>query len=155
MINGDEIKRLIPQRYPMMMVSSFEATGEQSAATSLTVAADNYFLLPGSEMSETGLIEHIAQSASALAGWRALMAQKAMENDNAKDEVANESTQHPPVGLIGEVKRFTCYRRARVGETVCTTVNFGLTFGAATLLTGESRVGDEVIAEANMKIFIQ
>jgi len=138
-MKGDDIKKLIPQRYPMMMVSEFEATGPQSAATTLTVTRENYFLLPGDEMSETGLIEHIAQSASALAGWQAL----------------NNHEEKPPVGLIGEVKHFTCHRRVRLGETVHTTVNFGFTFGAATLLSGESRVGNEQIAEANMKIFIQ
>lgn len=136
---GEDIKRLIPQRYPMMMVSTFEATGEQSAASSLTISRDNYFLLPGDEMSETGLIEHIAQSASALAGYQSL----------------SSGVSTPPVGLIGEVKHFACHRRARLGETVATSVSFGFTFGAATLLKGESRVGNEVIAEASMKIFIQ
>ncbi len=138
--SGEDIKLLIPQRYPMMMVSTFEATGDESAATTLTISKDNYFLLPGDDMSETGLIEHIAQSASALAGFKALQ--------TADSEAA-------PVGLIGEVKHFTCHRRARRGETVSTKVEFTFSFGSATLLRGESRVGDELIAEADMKIFLQ
>lgn len=139
MMEGDDIKLLIPQRFPMMMVSRFEATGPQSAATALTITRDNYFLLPGGDLSETGLIEHIAQSASALAGWQAL----------------ERHAEQPPVGLIGEVKHFVCHRRARLDETVSTVVNFGFSFANATLITGECRVGDELIAEANMKIFIQ
>lgn len=139
MMKGDDIKQLIPQRYPMMMVAEFEATGEQSAATALTITRENYFLLPGDELSETGLIEHIAQSASALAGYQAL----------------SKGVTEPPVGLIGEVKHFTCHRRARLGERVCTTVTFGFSFGAATLISGECRVDGELIAEADMKIFLQ
>lgn len=139
MMQGDDIKKLIPQRHPMMMVDEFEATSEQSATTMLTIRSDNYFLLPGQELSETGLIEHIAQSASALAGYQAL----------------SREAKNPPVGLIGEIKHYTCHRRVRVGEVVHTTVNFGFTFGAATLTKGECRIDDELIAEADMKIFIQ
>ena len=92
-------------------------------------------------MSETGLIEHIAQSCSALMGSRALE----QEDTGAK----------PPVGLIGEVKRFECQRRPNVGEKVCTNVEFGFTFGNVTMATGESHVGDEIIAKAQLKIFMQ
>jgi len=147
--SGEDIKLLIPQRFPMMMVSTFEATGEESAATTLTIAKDNYFLLPGGDMSETGLIEHIAQSASALAGYKALQAA------NGASAPDGQNVEAAPVGLIGEVKHFTCHRRARQGETVSTTVEFTFTFGSASLLKGESRVGDELIAEADMKIFLQ
>ena len=139
MFKGDDIKRLIPQRYPMMMVDAFEATGDQSAATTLTVTRENYFLLPGEELSETALIEHIAQSASALAGWQSL----------------NRGDTNPPIGLIGEVKHFECLRRARLGERLQTSVVFGFTLGNVTLATGEVHVGDELIAKANLKIFIQ
>ena len=136
---GEDIKRLIPQRYPMMMVDGFEATGEQSAVTALTVTPDNYFLLPDGTVSETALIEHLAQSASALSGWQSMI----------------RGDSEPPVGLIGEVKHFTCHRRACVGETLTTHVDFGLSFGQVTLATGETRIGDELIAQVNMKIFIQ
>ncbi len=139
MIEGEDIKRLIPQRYPMMMVSAFEADGDDTATTALTITGDNYFLLPGDELSETGLIEHIAQSASALAGWLALQ----------------QHQDEPPIGLIGEVKHFNCQRRARLGETIQTTIHFGLSFGPVTIISGESRVDGELIAEAKMKIFIQ
>ena len=92
-------------------------------------------------MAETGLIEHIAQSCSALMGCQALEQENTGEN--------------PPVGLIGEVKRFECQRRPKVGEKVCTSIEFGFTFGNVTMATGESRVDDELIAKAQLKIFMQ
>ena len=137
MIKGDDIKKLIPQREPFIMVDGFEEGDDNSAVTTLSVCPDNYFLLPDSTMAETGLVEHLAQSCSALAGAR------------------SQDPEHPPVGLIGEVKHFKCHRRPRVGEMVKSTITFGLTFGNVTLATGQAFVNEELIADINLKIFMQ
>ncbi len=138
-MKGYDIERLIPQRYPFVMVDQVEVLGDNSAATTLAVRADNYFMLPDGTLAETGLIEHIAQSCSALAGWQAL----------------GQAAQAPPVGIIGEVRHFVCHRRPCAGECVATTVTFDMTFGSVTLATGKSFVGDEPIAEISLKIFMQ
>ena len=137
MIKGKDIKRLIPQREPFIMVDGFEQRDSNSAVTTLSVCHNNYFILPDDTMAETGLIEHLAQSCSALAGAQ------------------TKDAEHPPVGLIGEVKRFKCYRRPRAGEQVKSTVTFGLTFGNVTLATGQAYVDEELIADINLKIFMQ
>ena len=134
---GEDIKQLIPQREPFIMVDEIEVSDDTHAVTALTVRSDNYFMLPDGTMSETGLIEHIAQSCSALMGCLAL----GMEN--------------PPIGLIGEVKHFECQRRPLASEKVCTSIEFGFTFGNGTIATGESRIGKELIAKAQLKIFVQ
>ena len=95
-IKGEDIKRLIPQREPFMMMDEIEASDGTHAVTALTVLKENYFILYDGTMAETGLIEHIAQSCSALMGLQALEQEDPGEN--------------PPVGLIGEVKRFECQR---------------------------------------------
>jgi predicted hotdog family 3-hydroxylacyl-ACP dehydratase len=141
MIKGEDIKRLIPQREPFIMMGEIEASDGTHAVTALTVLKDNYFMLPDDTMAETGLIEHIAQSCSALMGYVAL------EQEN--------SGENPPVGLIGEVKRFECLRRPKAGEKICTDIEFGFTFGNVSMATGESRVGDEIIAKAQLKIYMQ
>jgi predicted hotdog family 3-hydroxylacyl-ACP dehydratase len=135
-LRGDDIKRLIPQRDPFMMVDEFEQRDDQTGVTLLTVRHDNYFRLPDDTMAETGLIEHIAQSCSALAGSKA-------------------TGDKPPVGMIAEVKHFGCHRRPAVGEQIDTTVTFGFSFGQMTMAHGESRVGADVIAEMDLKIFMQ
>ena len=140
-IKGEDIKRLIPQREPFMMMDEIEASDGTHAVTALTVLKENYFILYDGTMAETGLIEHIAQSCSALMGLQVL------EQENPSEK--------PPVGLIGEIKRFECMRRPNIGEKVCTTIEFGFTFGNVTMATGESRVGDETIAKAQLKIFMQ
>ncbi|MBR6319649.1 MAG: beta-hydroxyacyl-ACP dehydratase [Prevotella sp.] len=136
---GDDVKRLIPQRNPFIMVDTLEADGGNTAVTTLAVRHGNYFLLPDGTLAETGLIEHIAQSCSALAGCQALA----------------REVSDPPVGIIGEVKHFTCHRRPLSGECLKTTVTFDMNFGNVTIATGQCRLGDELIAEANLKIFIQ
>ena len=145
---GKDIEQLIPQRKPFVMVDAFEAgeapttagslTGA-SCATSLSVRTDNYFMLPGGEMSASGLIEHIAQSASALAGHVAIQ----------------QGAVNPPVGMIAEVKHFVCQRCPRAGELVSTTITMGFSFGSMTLCHGTSCIGDDTICEVDLKIFIK
>ena len=145
-MKGAEIKRLIPQREPFIMVDGFEEGGDNSAVTTLNVCHNNYFILPDGTMAETGLIEHLAQSCSALAGYQSLS--KASPLGDGLEEV-------PPVGLIGEVKHFKCLRRPQIGERIKSTITFGLTFGSVTLATGQAYVDDELIADIQLKIFMQ
>jgi predicted hotdog family 3-hydroxylacyl-ACP dehydratase len=136
---GKDIKRLIPQREPFIMVDGFEEGDDNNAVTTLSVCPNNYFILPDGTMAETGLIEHLAQSCSALAGYQAL----------------SKASEHPPVGLIGEVKHFKCLRRPQIGERIKSTITFGLTFGNITLATGQAFVDEEMIADIKLKIFMQ
>ena len=138
-ISGEDIKKLIPQREPFIMVNEFEELNSTSAVTCLHVVETNYFILPDGTMAETGLIEHAAQSCAALIGYQSYQ----------------EKQADPPIGLIGEVKHFECMRRPKVGESVTTTIVFGLSFGQVTIATGECRVSDELIAKIQLKIFIQ
>ena len=137
MVKGADIERLIPQRRPFIMVDSSEVSDGNRAATTLAVRLDNYFALPDGTMSESGLIEHIAQSCSAFGGLQA------------------QEADTPPVGIIGEVKHFTCHRRPFSGERLDTVVTFDMTFGNVRMATGISSVDGEVVAEAKLKIFMQ
>ncbi|MEL5895445.1 beta-hydroxyacyl-ACP dehydratase [Bacteroides sp. GD17] len=134
-----EIERLIPQRDPIVMVDELIEVREEVAVTGLTVRTDNYFIDEEGLLAEPGLIEHIAQSASAFAGYRAISA-------GATD---------PPVGYIGEVKKFHCYRRPQPGEELHTTITMGAEMAGVTIITGETRIADEIVADTQMKIFIQ
>lgn len=139
MIKGEDIKRLIPQRNPFIMVDGLTAVDDNKAVTKLTIRPDNFFINADGELAESGLIEHMAQSASALAGYQALKA----------------GVEQPPVGLIGEVKHFSCRRRPCSGEQLDTVITFGFTFGAVTIADGVTSVDGEIVAEGQLKIFIQ
>lgn len=134
-----DIKRLIPQREPVLMVDQLTAADEESATTTLTIRRGNFFLDGDGRLNETGLIEHIAQSASSLAGYTALKARAAT----------------PPTGYIGEVKKFHCHRRPALGDVLMTTVNMGAEVAGVTAMTAETRVDGEIVADTQMKIFIK
>ena len=69
MIRGKELLRLIPQRKPFVMIDSLGVLSPTSATSTLLVRPSNYFLLPDSTLSETALVEHVAQTCSALMGY--------------------------------------------------------------------------------------
>ena len=134
---GEDIFRLIPQRNPFVMVDEFETTGESAAQTALYVRTDNFFILPDGTLAETGLIEHIAQSAAALAGYQ--------QKDRDK----------PQIGLIGEVKYFECLLRPKTGCLIRTSIVLGFSIGNVKLVGGRCYIEEEEIAHAKLKIFMQ
>ena len=135
---GEDIKKLIPQRDPIMMVDKFYCAEGENAETGLTVKEDNYFIEEDGMMAEPGLIEHIAQSASAFAGHKALVAGDPL-----------------PVGYIGEVKKFHCYSRPAVGAELHTIITMGAEVNGVTLLSGKTSVDGIVVADTQMKIFVE
>ena len=119
------------------MVDEFETTGESTAQTALYVRTDNFFILPDGTLAETGLIEHIAQSAAALAGYQ------------------QKNRDKPRIGLIGEVKHFECLCRPETGHLIRTSIAFGFSIGNVTLVEGRCCIDGEEIAHAKLKIFMQ
>lgn len=138
-IGHDHILDCIPQREPIVMVDGFVDVTDDGAVTCLTVRKEHFFMQEDGLMAEVGLIEHIAQSASAVAGLRALMA----------------GAKEPPVGYIAEIRKFRCLRQPQAGERLLTTVTLGTEVDGVTLLTGETRSASEVVATARMKIYIK
>ena len=134
----EDILTVIPQRDPILMVDELlEAVPDGGTAT-LTVRPGNYFLGEDGRMEETGLLEHIAQSASAVAGHHAL--------------AAGATTS--PVGYIGEIKKFHCHRLPQTGEELRTTVWLGPEAEGVTLLAAETHADGELVADTQMKIYI-
>ena len=131
-----EITRLIPQREPILMVDRLERVEGEQAETLFRIREDNFFLEAGGRLAEMGVIEHIAQSASALFGYKAVLA----------------GASEPEIRYIGEVKKFRCYRCPLVGETLHTVITVEMEVEGITLVRGETRIGDELIAETQMKL---
>lgn len=133
------IKQLIPQRSPIMMVDELLCVNGDEAQCRLTVREDNFFLEADGLIAEVGIIEHIAQSASAFAGYRAI------------DAGATE----PPVGYIGEVKNFHLSQRPAVGDVLITSITMGPTVDGVTIISGECKREDgEAVADTRMKIYV-
>ena len=133
------IKQLIPQRSPIMMVDELLCVNGDEAQCRLTVREDNFFLEADGLIAEVGIIEHIAQSASAFAGYRAIEA----------------GATEPPVGYIGEVKNFHLSQRPAVRDVLITTITMGPTVDGVTIISGECKREDgEAVADTRMKIYV-
>ncbi|MBO4622076.1 MAG: beta-hydroxyacyl-ACP dehydratase [Paludibacteraceae bacterium] len=133
---GTELFALIPQRPPIVMVDLLQDVTEEGALTGLLIQEDNLFLQDG-KFSEPGLIEHIAQSAAAFAGFKGYAA-----------------GEKPKLGYIGELKRFFFYARPGAGKSLRTTLRVLGEAGGITLLAAETKVDGELVAEGQMKIFL-
>lgn len=136
-LSGEGIYNLIPQRPPIVMVDTFFEADAESAVTGLTILADNIFCLDN-HLQESGLIEHVAQSAAAFAGY-----------------APYTKGESPKLGFIGEVKKFKINRLPQVGETLHTTLKVLGEAAGVTLIAAETRVGEESVATCQMKIFIK
>ena len=137
LFTGDEVFRLIPQRTPIVMVDTLLDATDTEANTALTVAPDNLFCADG-HLREPGLIEHIAQSAAAFAGFSTY-----------------KQGLPPKLGYIGEIKKMRIEHLPAVGETLHTHLTILGEAAGITLLAAETKVADTIVAAGQMKIFIK
>ena len=134
---GEELYKLIPQRNPIVMVDTFFCAEEEGAETGLHVQMGNIFCEEG-VLREPGMIEHVAQSAAAFAGY-----------------LPYTQGESPKLGFIGEVKKFKISRLPKVGEFLHTTLRVLGEAAGVTLIAAETKSNEEVLATCQMKIFIK
>lgn len=134
--SNEQIFDLIPQRPPIVMVDTVFESNNGSFSAALTVTEDNIFCRNG-YLEETGLVEHIAQTAAALAGYETV-------------------SQHlpPHLGFIGEVKNFECHALPLVGQTVQSSLKVIAKMAGVTLVQATTTLDNRPIASCQMKIFL-
>ena len=133
----NNILELIPQREPMVMVDEFLGMGEAVSKTRFTVREDNLFVDNG-QLSECGMIEHIAQSAATRIGY-----------------IFKSKNEPVPIGYIGSVNDFIISRAVKPGETIETTVKVLQEVLNITLIEARCYINDKEVASSKMKIFIK
>lgn len=129
------ITDIIPQREPIIMVHKVISAIEDKFVTSFEIENDNIFL-KGNILQEPALIENIAQSAAAGFG---ILAKQAGEENNS-------------LGFIGSITKVVCHKLPKIGDTINTSVNIVMKFGAITLIKGKNYVNNELLLECEMKI---
>lgn len=137
LLEGEEIYKLIPQRNPIVMVDTLFCADEEGAETGLHVQSGNIFC-QGDVLSEPGLIEHVAQSAAAFAGY-----------------LPYTKGKTPKLGFIGEVKKFKITRLPKIGEFLHTRLKVLGEAAGVTLIAAETISEYELLATCQMKIFIK
>jgi len=128
------ITSLIPQRPPFVLVDRVLSCDGMNAVTELEIREDNIFLDNG-KLSPAGIIENMAQSCAARMGCLSMM-----RSDPVK------------IGFIGDIRACTIERQPCCHETLTTYVQIIEEVFNLTLAGVETKIGDEVIASARMKI---
>jgi predicted hotdog family 3-hydroxylacyl-ACP dehydratase len=130
------ILTLIPQRAPFVMVDKLLRCDGEGAKTNFRVTEDNV-LTENGYFSEAGLMENIAQTAAAKAGYEAITHSKPVE-----------------VGYIGAVKNLEIFGLPKTGDELITDIKIENHIFDVTVITGTVRCNGTVMATCEMKIFI-
>ena len=128
------ITQLIPQRPPFVMVDRIVSCDATDAVAEFTVREDNIFL-DDMLLSAAGIIENMAQSCAARMGCISMMAGGPIK-----------------IGYIGDIRNCTVNRQPCQGEVLTTHVEIIEEVFNLTLAGVETKVGDDIIATARMKI---
>jgi predicted hotdog family 3-hydroxylacyl-ACP dehydratase len=132
-----DILTLLPQRPPFVMVDKLLLYDMGVTETSFRVHEDNIFCDDG-RLSESGLIENIAQTCAAGIGY----VNKYSYNDAIK------------LGFIGSIRNMEIFRLPQTGETLTTRICTVEEVFRMTLINAKVTIGQELITSAEMKIAI-
>lgn len=134
-----KIPDIIPQCQPLIMVDRLTYFDPLVVKTVFRIREDHIFCHNG-YLEEAGLIENIAQTCAARTGYEVKMQ---LKGDGSIK-----------IGYIGMIKQMEISRNPLVGEQLETTVEIVEDVFSTTLVATEVKVGDEVIATCDMKIFL-
>jgi predicted hotdog family 3-hydroxylacyl-ACP dehydratase len=136
MINTENILSLIPQKPPFVMVDKLLSVTETSVTTGFSIKADNIFVQDG-VFKEPGLVENIAQTAAASAGY-----------------VSHTENKPVLVGYIGSVNNLQIFALPKAGDELITEITTENQIFDVTLISGKITCNGQLIAQCKMKIFI-
>ena len=131
-----DIISLIPQRPPFVMIDRLTGYDETIATTAFVVKPENVFVENG-RLTEPGLVENIAQTAAARAGY-----------------VAKQENKPVQLGYIGAVKNLVIHALPFVNDELTTEISITNQIFDVTLITGKISCKESLLASCEMKIFI-
>lgn len=137
LITKENILNYIPQREPICLVHSIFECTEESTKTGFKVEEGHFFVSNG-VLTEAGIVEHMAQSCSAGAGY-----------------ISNLRGEKPKVGFIANIKDLEIHSLPKVNSEIITEVKLKAFVMNVTLVIVKSTCNGLPISECEMKIFIQ
>lgn len=120
----------------MVMVDALVEYNGTGVLTRLSVRADNIFVQNG-RLTESGLVENIAQTAAAQAGY-----------DNVRNGIGEAQ-----LGYIAAVDHLHIYKLPEVDSTIETRIQVKHQVLNVTIIDGMITCAGETIARCEMKIF--
>ena len=128
------LRELIPQRHPFVMIDKMLSFDMTVTVTQLEIRADNVFCKNG-RLAAEGLMENIAQTCAARMGYINLNKNEAVK-----------------IGVIGSVNNFEVFKTPKVGDVIVTSIEVIEEVFQITMAEAIVKCGDEILAQANMKI---
>ncbi len=133
---NDHITSLIPQRKPFVMVDALLRSGDTVTTSTFRIPADNIFVEAGF-FKEPGLVENIAQTVAARAGYEAQQGGKPVA-----------------IGYIGSVRNLEVFFLPAVDDELETEVTVENQVFNVTIVSGKITCREKTVAQCQMKIFI-
>jgi|SRR5690606_11904894 len=127
------IGKLIPQKFPFVMVDKLLHFEEKKVISGLTISENNIFT-QNQRFAASGLIENMAQTVALYTGYQYFL----------KNEVA-------PTGYIGAIKKALIFELPEVGDELRTTAVILHDIMDVTLVATKIECEDRLVAESEMK----
>lgn len=129
-----EITDLIPQRQPIQMIDRLISVSEKRAQAGLFIREDNIFAENGL-LSESALVEFIAQTAAAFTGYNNIINQSQVKE-----------------GYIGAVKNLVIYELPGVLTEIRSEIEVTNEIVGFTIINGKVFSESKLLAECEMRI---
>ena len=134
---GEELLALLPQRPPMVLVGALLACANDRTISQFRVPAD-CLLVEDGVLSEAGLVENIAQTAAAGAGYS-----------------YQQQGRPAPIGYIAAIRDLRVAALPAVGTTLTTAVQVLSQVLEFSIVHGTVRTEEVIFAECELRIFIK
>lgn len=135
--NLKQIRNLIPQKEPMMMVDGLIEHGEKQTVSKLKLSKNNLFCKNGF-FYEPGLIENMAQTAALRSGYEAFL-----------------KNEKPKIGFIGSLKNISIYELPKDTDELNTKITVLNELLQALIIRCEVFADKKLMAEGEMTIFLK
>ena len=132
----ENILSLIPQQPPFVMIDTLLFSDEKMTRSGFSVRTDNIFTIDG-VFTEAGLLENMAQTAAARAGYIARLENKPVQ-----------------VGYIGAVKNLEIFELPRTNDELITKIRIEEELFNISIITGKVWRKDNLLAQCEMNIYL-
>jgi predicted hotdog family 3-hydroxylacyl-ACP dehydratase len=132
----DFVQQLMPHKFTFVLVDTIFEYSETLLVSGLKIQPDN-ILFENGNLTEAGLIEHMAQSVALHTGYQFFL----------RKEPA-------PTGYIGSIKEIEINVLPKLNDEIRTSVNILHEFAGITLVDISTKLNDKEIARGQMKTIL-
>lgn len=136
-VEKDSVLSYIPQRPPIVLISRIYKADEASVITGFDIS-DDHMLTRHGHLTESGIVENMAQTAASRAGFEAV-----------------KNNSQPAVGFIGNIKDLVIHFLPASGNELLTEVITKTQVMNVSIIEAKSYYNNRLVASCEMKIFLQ